>query len=91
MDREAIDRARRVERLLGDKDLAAAFQQLDEHYVQELRDTALTEEEKRNQLWHRLKALEAVRTELGAMIADGAVEVHMESVKKRRLNVQFSL
>lgn len=91
MDREAIERARRVERLMEDPDLEAAFQRLEARYIEALRDTGLTEEAERNQLWHRLKALEAVRGELDAMIANGAVDLHIETQKKRRLNVQFSM
>jgi hypothetical protein len=83
-DREAIERAQRVERLIEDPDLEAAFARLDRHYVEELRNTGLEEEGKRNQLWHRLRALQAVHEELGVMIADGAVEVHIEQKKKKR-------
>lgn len=87
--RDRIERARRVQHLVDDDDLKAAFVALENRYIEELRATTLTQEAERTQLWHRLKVLDEVRLELGKMLSEGEVELHIEQSKKRRINIQW--
>lgn len=87
--RDRIERARRVQRLVEDQDLSDAFAALEARYIKELRNTELTQEAERTQLWHRLKVLDEVRLELQKMLSDGDVEMHLEKSKKRKINIQW--
>lgn len=87
--RDRIDRARRVQHLLDNDDLSSAFESLEARYLREWRDTHITQDEIRTQLWHRIKVLDDVRTELQAMLQDGDVELHLEQSKKRKINIQW--
>lgn len=85
-DHERLERARKAQELMEDEVLTEAFDLLEQRYLQELRDTKLTQEQERTQLWHRLKVLEHIRRELQAMVEDGyVVRLNLEKTRKLKM------
>lgn len=81
-DRERLERARRAEELLENETLVEAFELLEHKYLHALRETKYQQELERTQLWHRLKALDALQLELRAMVEDGfLVKLSLEKTK----------
>lgn len=88
-DYERMERADRAKRLLNDDTLLEAFDLLEQRYVQELRDTTLTQESERNQLWHRWQAVLHLKRELEAMVDDGML-VNVKLEKSRKLELRMT-
>lgn len=64
-------KGRDAAQLLENELLQEAFDLLDQAYVQAWHDTKYNQQMERDQLWHRRKALEAVKLELAKMVEDG--------------------
>lgn len=84
-----VERARRVERLLEDGDVQAAFSSLRERYMDEWLNTEVTAKDVRDAIWHRVKVLDDVLAELGKWIDEGTVELHIEQSKERGFSLKW--
>lgn len=85
---ERLRRANHAERLLDDSTLQEALDLMEQRYLQELRDTTMTQEAERNQLWHRWQAVLHFRRELQAMLEDGhLLDLQMEKTRKLELRM----
>lgn len=83
-DAAAIDAQRKAieaRRLFEDKAFQEAMSRLERDYIERWKNSATAEE--RELLWHRLRALEDIRTDLTATISGGAVAAHNARLRRK--------